>query len=126
MPDLVGRPNESAALFNLARLLVIHMRHHARDLAARGGVELTSARIEELGEALGLPSNLAQRQVEAWVTGVDPRTGNAVVPLLKSVDQNRVTLADCEAGARRFLEQAGQRELDGAARSRRRKGARKG
>jgi hypothetical protein len=104
------------ATFQLHLLSAI--RRRATELVEFGGVYFREEDLASMAAEAGLPTQMLARLIDCWVQGDDHTP-----PFLSRVDKERFTLAEGHAAARAFLEDAGRRELKGAARGR--AGARK-
>ena len=110
-PPMLGQPNLQGRQATLALRVVSHLRDHARELVTHGGAPLPLPRFVELAQASRLSAAMAPRVLEHWLE--DHRDGPA---LLKRTGTDRYTLGDTHLTERLFLEQSGQRSLNGQAR----------
>ena len=106
MPPMVGRPRDWGALAALQLAVLAELRRLAKEVATHGGAVLDWPR---LARNTGVGPDILPRVLERWI--LDGDDGPA---FLVQVDRDRHTLANRDA--REFIEQAGQRELDGAKR----------
>ena len=109
LPSLIGRPNEHGAQASFQLLLLAELRRRARELVQEGGVHLSEADKERLGEEAGLPAHLLPRVLESWV-----RDGDDNPAFLEQVARDRYNLSLTHNDAKEFLEEAGRKELSGS------------
>jgi hypothetical protein len=114
-PPLVGRERDHGAQVALWWRLLLELRQGAREIPGRGGVVVPNARIRELAGEVGLPTPTLHRALDRWVS--DGNDGPAVLRR----DGNLLALAESLSDAWEFITEAGQREVAGKARAKRRK-----
>lgn len=114
LPPFVGRERDFGAQATFQLLLMQHLRERAVELVTHGGVALPDEALHKLARESGLPTATVKPLMDRWTHDGDD--GPAV---LKVTDGGLYTLGDSYARERAFLEDGGQREIDGATNGRR-------